>query len=94
MEEGRDPWVEVGAYRHEGKANHSSSRMSKNGKARPIYADDLVYRVLEGQKQRQIEDGAEFFPLVFHRMRSTGEVGRRERKTLTLNGLETSKRFG
>ena len=55
------------------------SRMSKNGKARPIYADDLVYRVLEGQKQRQIEDGAEFFPLVFHRMRSTGG-SRTERK--------------
>jgi len=55
------------------------SRMSKNGKARPIYADDPVFNVLERQKQRQIEDGAESFPFVFHRMRSTGG-SRTERK--------------
>jgi integrase len=54
-----------------------SSRMSKNGKARPIYADDVVYKVLQAQKQ--IEDGVESFPFVFHRMRSTGG-SRTERK--------------
>ena len=55
------------------------SRMSKNGKARPIYADDVVYKVLDGQKQRQIEERAESFPFVFHRTRSTGGT-RTERK--------------
>jgi integrase len=55
------------------------SRMSKNGKARPIYADDVVYKVLQGQKQRQIEAGVESFPFVFHRRRSTGG-SRTERK--------------
>jgi integrase len=55
------------------------SRMSKNGKARPIYADDVVYKVLDGQKQKQIEEGLEDFPFVFHRMRSTGG-SRTERK--------------
>jgi integrase len=55
------------------------SRMSKNGKARPIYADDAVYKLLEAQKQRQIEDGAESFPFVFYRIRSTGG-SRTERK--------------
>jgi integrase len=55
------------------------SRMSKNGKARPIYADDVVCKVLDGQRQSQIEDGAESFPFVFYRMRSTGG-SRTERK--------------
>ena len=54
-------------------------RKSKNGKARPIFADDVVYKVLQGQKQKQIEEGAESFPFVFHRMRSTGG-SRTERK--------------
>ena len=54
-------------------------RNSKNGETRPIYADDVVYKVFEGQKQRQIEEGVEFFPFVFHRIRSTGG-SRTERK--------------
>jgi integrase len=54
-------------------------RKSKNGKARPIYADDVIFKVLEEQKQKQIEDGAESFPFVFHRIRSTGG-SRTERK--------------
>jgi integrase len=55
------------------------SRMSKNGKARPIYADDVVYTVLKEQNQKQFQDGIEGFPFVFYRMRSTGG-SRSERK--------------
>ena len=36
---------------------------------------DCSLQLLEGQKQRQIEDGAESFPFVLHRMRSTGGSG-------------------
>jgi integrase len=48
------------------------SRLSKNGKARPIYIDDEICRILMSQKKRQLGDGVRSFPFVFHRMRSFG----------------------
>ncbi|MGD9158972.1 MAG: tyrosine-type recombinase/integrase [Desulfobacteraceae bacterium] len=53
------------------------SRMSKNGYSRPIYADDIVYRILKDQQFKQFRDGARTFPFV-HRMRST--TGNRKKK--------------
>jgi integrase len=54
-------------------------RKSKNGEVRPIYADDIVYKILQEQRRKQFEEGARTFPFVFHRMRSTGG-SRTERK--------------
>jgi integrase len=54
-------------------------RMSKNKHTRPIYADDVVYKILQERRRKQFEDGSRTFPFVFHRMRSTGG-SRTERK--------------
>jgi hypothetical protein len=63
-------------------------RKSKNVKARPVYADDLVFSVLEGQKRRQKEDGVESFPFVFHRIISTGGARTERKKNRRLEGIE------
>jgi integrase len=55
------------------------SRLSKNGKPRPIYIDDEIRRILMNQKKRQLADGVRTYPLVFYRMRSL-ENNRRKRR--------------
>lgn len=45
-------------------------RKAKNGHSRPIYADDVVYSILKGQREKRLEDGARTFEYVFYRMRS------------------------
>jgi len=55
------------------------SRLSKNGKPRPIYIDDAIHRILMNQKKRQLADGVRTYPLVFHRMRSFGNNRRNRR---------------